>query len=183
MRPARNSSRPRGVSTRNPPRSRPPRNQAPPPWADPTGPGTPHWADTPPDQAPPCEQNSWNTLVKILSCPKLRLRAVKNDSKLNQLETVTLQCSAFFRFAWPHYIFPPERNLFSYPLAFCFWGGGGVKTNRPFYLKCQYSILRKTACIFYLPPPPKKNRVWVPITWATAVVNGRNLLLHSTEYR
>ena len=25
---------------------------------------------------PPCEQNSWHTLLKILPCPKLRLRAV-----------------------------------------------------------------------------------------------------------
>ena len=25
---------------------------------------------------PPCEQNSWQTLLKILPCPKLRLRAV-----------------------------------------------------------------------------------------------------------
>ena len=33
-----------------------------------------HWGRTP---LPPCEQNSWHTLVKILPCPKLRLRAVK----------------------------------------------------------------------------------------------------------
>ena len=27
-------------------------------------------------QTPPCEQNSWHTLLKILPCPKLRLRAL-----------------------------------------------------------------------------------------------------------
>ena len=27
---------------------------------------------------PPCEQNSWHTLLKILPCPKLRLRVVKS---------------------------------------------------------------------------------------------------------
>ena len=33
-----------------------------------------HWG------RPPCEQNSWHTLLKILPCPKLRLRAVKRQS-------------------------------------------------------------------------------------------------------
>ena len=51
-----------GISTR-PPRSTPP------------GPGT----TTPP---PPRGQNSWHTLLKILTCPKLRLRAVKSASKV-----------------------------------------------------------------------------------------------------
>ena len=36
------------------------------------GPDTPHRDQTPP------EQNSWHTLVKILPCPKLRLREVIN---------------------------------------------------------------------------------------------------------
>ena len=36
----------------------------------------------PPDQAPPCGQNSWHTLLKILPCPKLRLRAVIKHSKI-----------------------------------------------------------------------------------------------------
>ena len=31
----------------------------------------------PPKQTPACEPNSWHTLLKILPCPKLRLRAVK----------------------------------------------------------------------------------------------------------
>ena len=42
------------------------------------------WDTTPPGYLqgmlgyhPPCGQNSWHTLLKILSCPKLRLRAVK----------------------------------------------------------------------------------------------------------
>ena len=53
-----------------PPRSRYPPDQAPP------GPGTP-WEQTPPgSRHPPCEQNSWHTPMKILPCPKLRLRAV-----------------------------------------------------------------------------------------------------------
>ena len=63
-----------------------------PPEQPPPGPGNPPGPGTPPDQAPPrtrhppdqapprtrppCEQNSWHTLVKILPCPKLRLRAV-----------------------------------------------------------------------------------------------------------
>ena len=33
-----------------------------------------HWG-----RPPPCGQNSWHTLLKILPCPKLRLRAVKID--------------------------------------------------------------------------------------------------------
>ena len=36
----------------------------------PGGGGGMHWG------RPPCEQNSWHTLLKILPCPKLRLRAV-----------------------------------------------------------------------------------------------------------
>ena len=31
---------------------------------------------------PPCGQNDWHTPVKILPCPKLRLRAVKTEDKL-----------------------------------------------------------------------------------------------------
>ena len=34
-----------------------------------------HWG-----RPPPCGQNSWHTLLKILPCPKLRWRAVKIDS-------------------------------------------------------------------------------------------------------
>ena len=37
--------------------------------------GVPAWGCTCPG-TPPCEQNSWHTLLKILPCPKLRLRAV-----------------------------------------------------------------------------------------------------------
>ena len=33
-----------------------------------------HWG-----RNPPCGQNSWHTLLKILPCPKLRLRAVKKN--------------------------------------------------------------------------------------------------------
>ena len=35
-----------------------------------------HAGIPPPPHPPPCEQNSWHTLLKILPCPKLRLRAV-----------------------------------------------------------------------------------------------------------
>ena len=34
------------------------------------------------------------------------------DKPLITLETVTLRCSVVFRFAWPHYVFPPECNPF-----------------------------------------------------------------------
>ena len=34
-------------------------------------------ADPPGTRHPPCEQNSWHTPMKILPCPKLRLRSVK----------------------------------------------------------------------------------------------------------
>ena len=60
------------------PWSRHPRNQTPPGNRHPLGTGTrvgtpqagtpPHW-----DQTPPCGQNSWHTLLKILPCPKLRV--------------------------------------------------------------------------------------------------------------
>ena len=45
----------------------PPRDQAP-PGPDPPGPGTPL-----------CEQISRQTLLKILTCPKLRLRSIKTE--------------------------------------------------------------------------------------------------------
>ena len=44
-------------------------HEAPPGTRDPPRTKQPH----------PCEQNSWHTLVKILPCPKLRLRAVKKQ--------------------------------------------------------------------------------------------------------
>ena len=33
---------------------------------------------------PPCEQNSWQTPMKILPCPKLRLRAVKTQHSVER---------------------------------------------------------------------------------------------------
>ena len=42
-----------------------------------------HWG------RPPCERNSWHTLLKILPCPKLRLRAVKNK-KPDNLTFITI---------------------------------------------------------------------------------------------
>ena len=33
-------------------------------------------------QTPPCEQNSWHTLLKILPCPKLHLRVVISDHQV-----------------------------------------------------------------------------------------------------
>ena len=74
MRTTRSSSR-RGVSTRHPPRTRHPLDQAPAPL-DQT-PRTRH----PPDQPPPPLWTEWQTGVKILPCPKLRLRAVKIRTK------------------------------------------------------------------------------------------------------
>ena len=38
---------------------------------------TPLGTHAPPFPQPPCGQNSWHTLLKILPCPKLHLRAVK----------------------------------------------------------------------------------------------------------
>ena len=52
-----------------------------------------HWG------RPPCEQNSWHTLLKILPCPKLRLRAVKisrRKTKHRKDTHVVLPCSFFF---------------------------------------------------------------------------------------
>ena len=40
------------------------------------GPGGVYWSGT-----PPCGQNSWHTLLKILPCPKLRLRSVKMGNR------------------------------------------------------------------------------------------------------
>ena len=57
-------------------------------WRPPTPPGEgaglPETSAPPQDQATlPCEQNSWHTLVKILPCPKLRLRAVTTSWSLS----------------------------------------------------------------------------------------------------
>ena len=52
-----------------PPPTSPPQDQAPPPRPYPPGTG-------PPGTRHPRGQNSWHTLLKILTCPKLRLRAV-----------------------------------------------------------------------------------------------------------
>ena len=38
---------------------------------------------------PPCEQNSWHTPMKILPCPKLRLRAVKMTSSRRHYDHMT----------------------------------------------------------------------------------------------
>ena len=90
MRTARSSSHLGGVSTRHPPGTRPPCNQTAPPEQapqdqEPLGPGTPprirHPPGTrPPGAGPPGTRHppwtEWQTGVKILPCPKLRLRAV-----------------------------------------------------------------------------------------------------------
>ena len=45
-------------------------------------------------QTPPhCEQNSWHTLLKILPCPKLRLRAVISIHNWEQLCKLSLSIS------------------------------------------------------------------------------------------
>ena len=49
-----------------------------------THPPQPHTPSPPPgNHAPPCGQNCWHTLLKILPCPKLRLRAVLNNGSFN----------------------------------------------------------------------------------------------------
>ena len=68
MRTASSSSRPGGVSTRHPPPGADPPEQEPPRPQEQAPPGT---------RRPSCWQNSWHTFVKILPCPKLRLRTVK----------------------------------------------------------------------------------------------------------
>ena len=65
MRTAHSSSRDGGSPPGTPPGPDPP-----PRAGTPAGAGTP-WT------RPPCGQNSSHTLLKILPCPKLRLRAVK----------------------------------------------------------------------------------------------------------
>ena len=118
MRTARSSSRPRGVSTRHPPGTRPPRSRHPQDQTPhPLGPDPPFGAGTPRDQTPPppgtrpptpgtrppgpdppCGQNSWHTLLKILPCPKLRLHAVKNtvSSKYMCLRLYLYHCYSGF---------------------------------------------------------------------------------------
>ena len=41
---------------------------------------------------PPCGQNSWHTLLKILPCPKLRLRAVKILLLTKIIRTCSILC-------------------------------------------------------------------------------------------
>ena len=60
--------------SRHPPRAGTPQSRQP-PWS------RPPWEQAPPwTRHPPCEQNSWHMPMKILPCPKLRLRAVKTKS-------------------------------------------------------------------------------------------------------
>ena len=66
MRTVHSSSRPGGGLHQAPPWEQTPREQAPPE------------SNPPPDQAPPSLWTEWQTGVKILPCPKLRLRAVTN---------------------------------------------------------------------------------------------------------
>ena len=68
-------SRPPGTRSRTPPDQ-----EQTPPWDQATHgtrPGTSQTRPPPGPGTPPCGQISWHTLVKILPCPKLRLRAVK----------------------------------------------------------------------------------------------------------
>ena len=51
-------------------------------------------------QTPACEQNSWHTLVKILPCPKLRLRTVIN----NWAAVFKLFRSYFFFFCYHQHV-------------------------------------------------------------------------------
>ena len=85
MRTVRSSGRrgsPPGPPGPEAPQPRPPRDQTPPPRTrpprtrHPLGEDPPPGAGTPQEQTPRYEQNSWYTLVKILPCPKLRLRVV-----------------------------------------------------------------------------------------------------------
>ena len=62
-----------------------------------------------------------------------------------ELVTVPLRHLAIFRSAWPHYVFPPECNLFCYPLAI--GRGEGGKTYRSlFCFSFPFPV--------HLPPPP-----------------------------
>ena len=45
---------------------------------------------------PPCEQNSWHTLLKILPCPKLRLRAVMNYEFFRKVVGLSFAAKTFF---------------------------------------------------------------------------------------
>ena len=87
MRTARSSSHPGGCLHQAPPGSR-----------HPSGPGTPNppGADTPQNQSPPREQNSWHTPMKILPCPKLRLRVVKIYGILLSKSTQMVQFDLLF---------------------------------------------------------------------------------------
>ena len=51
-----------------------------------------------PRYSPTCEQNSWHTLLKILPCPKLRLRAViKHSLKLTILKSLRFRLCSTWR--------------------------------------------------------------------------------------
>ena len=61
---------------------------------------------------PPCEQNSWHTLLKILPCPKLRLRVVK-------MQHSTFLCSTQIKSSVLRLTFCSEIQFVMGILAFC----------------------------------------------------------------
>ena len=75
-------------------------------------------------QAPPCEQNSWHTLMKILPCPKLRLRAVM--MALQKLHKFTLSestrlCYLSFSSSIPRFFHLSDgSNFFFFSPSFFF---------------------------------------------------------------
>ena len=81
-----------GGSPPGPPEQAPPGADTPleqaPFWADP-------WSRPPRSRHPPCEQNSWHMLMKILPCPKLHLWVVTrmHSSRMWTACSLTVSCS------------------------------------------------------------------------------------------
>ena len=53
------------------------------------------------DTSPPCEQNDWQTGVKTLSYPKLRLRTVKMNNSMGYFLDFQIQMELNARVTWP----------------------------------------------------------------------------------
>ena len=74
-------------------------------------------------QTPPCIQNSWHTLMKILPCPKFRLRVVKTNFSL-PLKLICTNC--YIWPSWCHKNFSVCRTDQGFPVGPILGGGEGT---------------------------------------------------------
>ena len=71
--------------------------------------------------------------------------------------------SAVFRFAWPHYVFPPECNPFSYPFGM----GGGETYTSLFCFSFPFPVHFTPPCN---PLPLRKRKIWYKIFYPSIML-------------